>query len=164
MSAYVVDRNHIRYLVAAAAGKMGRVNDLRWVHDGTWHKLSDGEDEKAAQVGQMLWNENIRSVTNRYPDCEGKPANLPGPTDEVFIYDTHKEWNDPLNAVQVLSSCACYSYQSCEHEGWKTSEAAAFIDALERKAIHALPGMEDALWGAPEPTQDHVIRLSSLMK
>jgi len=65
--------------------------------------------------------------------------------------------------VQVLKSIDCLDYQSCEHPGWAASEAKAFIDRLQSAAIHALPGYEAAIWGAPEPAAN-VVSLSSLCR
>lgn len=37
-------------------------------------------------------------------------------------------------------------YQSCEHPGWRESEAARFCDALRSHLIARLPGMDEAPW------------------
>lgn len=97
----------------------------------------------------MLWRENIASVSARYPNESS--ATLPGPCNEDFVIRPSNCRNDfgLINPVQVLKSCDCYNYQSCEHEGWMASEAHAFIQALREAAIDALPGYEQAVWGAP---------------
>jgi hypothetical protein len=45
-----------------------------------------------------------------------------------------------------LKAISCYEYQSCEHPGWRKSEAHAFCEALRDMAIGCLPGYDDAPW------------------
>lgn len=189
MSAYVVDKEHIDYLVRAGltrGGEHGSDNGLRWfdpsVPDGerdyepgammggpTAHETFEAKrreltPETADRVGAMLWSENARSVSYRYNGEEY--GTLPGPSDfdemalasyvfvdparlpiqerRVMVAEGYKfRTNDP---VAVLKACDGYEYQSCEHPGWRTSEACAFLDALRRKMIRALPGYADADW------------------
>jgi len=152
MSAYVVDREHIGYLVEAATSRaiLGHGSHcFRWYHRGQSHELPVGDPERSAEIGQMLWDENVNSVLSRYPDCT--KDKLPGPIGEDFVYGKHEAnpWAT-IDPVQVLCSCHCYRYQACEHPDWKDSEAAAFIDSLIDVACHRLPGYEKAVWGAPK--------------
>jgi len=150
MSAYIVDRNHILYLVAAAASPTIEPHGgFRWFHDGEWHDLRPDGFERGAEVANLLWRENIASVSARYP--KESSATLPGPCNESFVIEPadFPAWFRVFDSVQVIKACDCYEYQSCEHEGWKTSEAHAFISALRSAAWHALPGYEEAEWGAP---------------
>ncbi len=153
MSAYIVDRNHILFLVLAAQSR--RLNphgDFSWHHNNTTHRLSGHAYDRAAEVANMLWMENVKSVAHRYGDAGG----LPGPKDQNYTVRPHHFKRDipieitTFDPVQVLKSIACYSYQTCEHEGWPVSEAHEFCRALKSCAIHALPGFEEANWGAPE--------------
>lgn len=154
MSAYICDREHIRYLVSAAMSRWLNPSPgdrLAWYwgeNNGQSAKLYAGDYKEAARVGQMLWDENVRSVSYRYPD--DKPTELPGPCDDVPLYGDHVAWQGEVRPVQVLKSISCFEYQSCEHPEWKTSEAFAFCRALESAAIYALDGYDDAAWGAPE--------------
>jgi hypothetical protein len=150
MSAYIVDLNHVAYLVQAGTScalGMARVN-LSW----TWNidrkadtndhaKLSPGDLAQAQRVGQMLWDENVKSVRHRY-------GNLLGPCD-CYVYPNHVPMFDDFDPVQVIKACNCYAYQACEHDGWPESEAKAYTDALRAYACASLPGYEDAAWGAP---------------
>jgi len=156
MSAYIVDREHILYLVRAAIS-----HELcAYPHDPAlswaWNvnretgriKRADTNTKGLVDVGNMLWDENRESVSYRYQDSE----NLPGPIGEDYTI-TAKDFHIPLadiDPVQVLKACDCYEYQACEHQGWKDSEAHAFIQALRGRAIGALPGYEEAEWGAPK--------------
>ncbi len=83
MSAFMVDREHIAYLVTAAS-RMGL--------------------QANPEVGQMLWNENRYSVEHRYPDCL-ETGGYPGPIGETFVYDEHHASREPIDPVQVLAGC-----------------------------------------------------------
>lgn len=165
MSAYIVDIAHVRYLLAAALHTAERGDAFRWYHNGTHYELHHGDLERAAVIGQMLWSENVRSVTHRYPDS-ADAGDLPGPVEhgEHAGYGyAHRAWTDPtaFAPAQILKACHCYEYQSCEHDGWEASEAHAFCESLRRSAERMVPGYESAAWGAP-PERTGVVLLSSL--
>ena len=155
MSAYVVDRKHIWYLVNAATHRaitQEHFCTLRWFWNvdrdgGTYEsaELNVADYRRASEVGQMLWDENVKSVRYRYPDCTD---DLPGPIGCDYQYGSHEHhpWHDCPTPVGVLKACDGYEYQACEHPEWETSEAHAFINALRRRAIHALPGYDEAAW------------------
>lgn len=157
MSAYICDRDHIVYLIEAALShEIGRSGGgtFSWYHRGApnsadRHKqLGGGEYERAAEIANMLWMENIKSVSHRYPGESS--ATLPGPIDENFVIEPGDfRVFRRIRPIQVLKACKCYAYQSCEHPEWEQSEAYAFIESLKESAIASLPGYEDAEWGAP---------------
>lgn len=150
MSAYIVDRNHILYLVAAATSPVIEpTGKFSWFYNGQWHDARSDQPERAAEVANLLWRENIASVSARYPNESS--AALPGPGHENFVIvpADFPALFKAIDPVQVIKSCDCYEYQSCGHEGWKASEAHAFISALRSAAWHALPGYDSAEWGAP---------------
>ncbi len=60
-------------------------------------------------------------------------------------------------------SIRCLDYQSCEHPGWEASESHSFLESLKSAAVSALPGMDAAKWGAPDP-QKGVVSLSNLAR
>ncbi len=144
MRAYIVEKHHILYLVAAATspaiaifGKFGG------------HALSAGDPESAADFSNMLWRENIKSISARYPNRSS--GALPGPSEKNFVIEP-ADFPTPFKVfdpVQVIKSCDCFEYHSSVHPGWKTSAAKEFISALRREAWHAFPGYEEAEWGAP---------------
>jgi hypothetical protein len=154
MSAYVVDHDHIRYLVSAAmdARIIGHCSSaMRWRWGGETVRRAElhfGEIEKAAEVGQMLWDENLRSVRARYPNCAAD--DLPGPVDCDYVYGEHRPWFGRMDPVQVLKAIRCYAYQTCETGDYEATEAYAFLNSLEQHCIASLPGYGDAAWGAPE--------------
>lgn len=169
MSAYLVDKNHIVYLVSAAMSR--RLNphsgDFSWYHrqdasNGKRERLSCADFERAAEVGNMLWMENMKSISHRYPGESS--ATLPGPVGGSGVIEA-RDFNVcfEFNPVQVLQSIRCLDYQSCEHPTWEASESHSFLEALKCAAIAVLPGMEDAKWGSPEPRKG-AISLSSLAR
>jgi hypothetical protein len=129
MSAYLADQNHIEYL--ASGIDIGR-NNLR-AYASKW--IEEGEDIDA--LGQMLYDENQRSVNYRYKDSEESPA---------FASMGRRYNYDPL---QMLNSIACYEYQSCEHPEWEQSKAKNYCNHLRSHIIHLMTGGKK--WGAPEP-------------
>jgi hypothetical protein len=127
MSAWIVSKKHIDLLVAAAGGVGMAVDNPH-------------------EVGQMLWHENHVSVNYRYGESRLTPP-----------YKFEAEPNKAIDPVAVIKQIHCLDYQSCEHEGWRTSAACQFLTDLTSKLeaklrlpadkIHALPAYNDAPWG-----------------
>lgn len=145
MSAFVVGREHIRFLVEAGMTVQSwQYNSpLRWRHNDESHTLPAGDPFQGERVGQMLWDACVDSVMARYPS-DGAD-DLPGTTgDYPYKYGRHDFILMPADPLMVLQACRCYAYQSCEHPGWKESEAFAFVKALEgacvSKLIHGVEG------------------------
>jgi hypothetical protein len=113
---------------------------LSWYHNGERRILNN---DNADIVGQMLQDENVRSVSTRYED--DKLTNLPG-TGADWVIPYHFNWIDGLSAVRALKLIDCYDYQSCESEDWKQTEAYAFCDALRQRLIGCLDGYDSADW------------------
>jgi hypothetical protein len=152
MSAYIVDKEHVLYLVEAAMSRRigGGAFYWMWGNPTQSAKLGCTDYERAVEVANMLWRENIKSVGTRY---EGSSATLPGPKGGEFVI-TRADFQGvrwlQFNAVQVIKACDCFNYQSCEHgDEWEASEAKAFIDSLRASAWRELPGYDEAEWGAP---------------
>lgn len=175
MSAYVVDKAHVDYLVRAGLAP-NHYGPLRWLDptvppgerdyepgammggptaSETYEaKRRELNEATADRVGAMLWSENARSVSYRYDD--ESYDTIPGPCDfdelalAGYRYEGGRLSPSPLHPqvdpVAVLKACDGYEYQSCEHPGWESSEAHAFLDALRRRMIHALPGYDEADW------------------
>ena len=159
MSAYVVDKRHIDALVTAALRLPHPGSQMRWLDPGApeetdyqrgevWGSTALASyrtrvrymtRENATAVGRMLLFENMRSVSHRYDE----PLELPD-----YDYTTY---GLTLTPVQILMALSGFEYQACEHPGWENSEAHAFCEALQREAIRALPGYDDA--GTWEITQ-----------
>jgi hypothetical protein len=115
-------------------------------------------------LGQRLVDECMASVLARYPDCDPDAGDLPGPRDAYYMGPyawepylaaeaglparrTPAEVLPPASTVVIAKQIAHYEYQSCEHEGWRDSEARAFCHALGDSLLRSLPGWEQAPWG-----------------
>jgi len=111
MSAWIVSREHIDVLVTA---------------------LEPESQGKGDEIGRMLWRECLTSVAYRYPrDRDGE---RPGPVDFRDADVTTYTWTKRVvPGCWVYKAAACYSYQSCEHPGWESSQAKHLTDHLLRK-------------------------------
>jgi hypothetical protein len=106
MSAYVVDKETIDTLIAGA---------LR-------AKLF-GPDE-ATEKGQMLWRENVISVSFRYNLPMRDATELADYEGDVEAYEFAP--CDPTGEA-IDAAIDCLDYQSCEHDGWEASAAYALL-------------------------------------
>ncbi len=118
MSAWICTLTHCKSIVAWAAK-----NGVYGVN---------GNEQKLAQ---MLHDENVKSVNFRYGEDTAP---------ETVVWDG--KYQD-LRAIEVIKSCKCLDYQSCEHDGWDASDAKAFLDRVINGAIGRLPGYDNAPWG-----------------
>ena len=151
MSAYMIDREHVQFLVSAAE-KLARDSayGLSYYHDGRSVEIVPSDRDQLTKIGQALWDANLKSINTRYPDTVGYPERCPGPCDETFVYAHSKDWPyHEIELVQVFKAIKCLEYQACEYDGWEASEAYAVLQAIKEAAIKALPGYEEAEWGAP---------------
>lgn len=70
----------------------------------------------AEEIGQSLFNENQRSVNDRYRENESAPA---------FQFK-RKEYSD----LDVYGCIKCWQYQTCEYEGHEDAEGWKLTDKL----------------------------------
>lgn len=135
MSAYVVNTEHIDALITAGLHYAHPYGPIRWnfTNPGRPDEL---QPETATATGAMLLAENVRSVDYRYQENGATPA-----------YTFRRLQGHPAPVV-VLKLIDAYEYQACETPDWKDTAAASFCDALRRRMIAALPGYNDAPWGA----------------
>lgn len=102
MSAFVVSKTHIDVIVGAAV-KLGATDPT--------------------SIGAMLWAENFKSVNHRYDEGDPVPEyKYREPPIKVpkSMVDAEKV---EVSAPVVFKAIRCLEYQSCEHDGWKTSDA-----------------------------------------
>lgn len=135
MSAFQLPDTHLG-AIAKWAIQNDRGRDLRayWNGDTRYYNFE--------AICTILAAECFRSVRSRYAS-----GPLPGPIsagEAPVVCDPHMSTYAKLTAVSVLKACASYAYQSCETDDWDTTEAHAIIGAIERNAIHALPGFDAA--------------------
>jgi hypothetical protein len=96
--------------------------------------------ENADAVGQMLWMENLRSITHH--DAPDRPPRT-GLEELVRGYH-YTPTPRTLTIVEAFKALHGYEYQTCEHPEWFASEAYRFCDALARRLSRHLPGYADA--------------------
>lgn len=144
MSAYMVDRDHIDFLVSAMLDTRICRHGFHWYWHESSRSLSGGELVRAAEIGQLLWSENLKSIQYRYGDRDNNDASF-------YVYGEHdfRAWA-VMDPVQIIKAVYCYQYQACEHDGWKDSEAKCITDSLVDYVCQVLPGYDAAKWGPPE--------------
>lgn len=181
MSAYMVDRDMIEYLVdmaqelsTVAPARNHSYGVFSWWNGKEWAKLTRGDVEACTRLGQMLWDENRASIEYRYPDTVGNDADKPGTIDDGacgFKYH-HKptailRGTEAKDMAQLIQSCKCYRYQACEHDEWLCSNAEAFtralMDAARDRLAHLATGGEDPEWGAPPRPSNGPMSLSAML-
>jgi hypothetical protein len=133
MSAYMVSDKQIHVFVAY----MIRNNVDYFVN----HNRVVVSLKNADEVGQILLDENYRSVHHRYQDRTeghfGKAGSYKFKPQPVVLPD----------AITMLKLCNNYGYQACENDDYDQSIAFKIIDAIKEQAIRKLPGYDDAPWG-----------------
>lgn len=170
MSAYVVSKTHIDLMVRAADHYGRREIDgmgFRWWRvdeNGDfagWHELDELAEVAPSRhdpeylvkimpsaAGQILVNENIRSVSGQYPDADPDVGDLPGPCDAYYMGPyVYEDPGRVLTPAEVFKAIDNYDYQSCESDDWRRTEAFAFCESLRRTACRALDGYAAAPWG-----------------
>lgn len=99
------------------------------------------------ELGQLLLDQNVRSVQTRYLDCP--PDDLPGPNDQTRVRAYRFK---PISNVQVaawvISACRCLGYQSCETDDWEQTLAYAVMQAIREDAIQYMT--RGAPWGVTD--------------
>jgi hypothetical protein len=137
MSAWIVSAHHIDAL-AEAATRPNSFGVLRYRYKGRIRECSS-----PTTVGRILLRECVESVRYRYSDDTDET--LPGSSarPETYYYRPPAEFPP----IVLLKAVDCYEYQSCEHPGWRKSEAFAICNALRDRLLVKLPGYDAAPWG-----------------
>lgn len=150
MSAYVVDDHLIDFiltfiesdrqasvLIQSAGDRVYMQDDIKghWHGVTKWHRLS--------QLGQLLIDENYRSVNYRYDDSEAPHRYTFRRHQKAFAARVDRV------ALQVLRALSCYDYQACESPDYRATDASGVIDSIRAHAISKLSGYEETEWGAP---------------
>ena len=149
MSAFVVGKEHINKICTAAL--LARYGKMTYYYNEERHPV---DDETIDSIGQMLLDENVKSVMYRYKDSQ--LTDLPGKTDAEYIIPfKYIVELSSLSGIQIIKLIQCLEYQSCEHPEWKTSEAYAFLEALIRRQFDRIPGYDDAKWEWTEPIENY---------
>lgn len=141
MSAFLVSRNHITALIAAAQKyeltevSMPMIEAGQARHGGETIRIGS-----LSALGETLWLENHKSVKCRYDAFDTDKNPNPPPS-----YTFRRDAKCPP-ALEVLKAIACFEYQTSEHPGWKTSFAFQFCQELRAAVCQGLPGWDAAPW------------------
>ena len=103
MSAWLLSTNHINFLVEGAV----RVGII-------W-------GAEATRTGRMLVRANIKSLNARYGDTRKSLG--------VGTY-CYSQPRNSLTDAELLKAAHCYSYQTCEFDGYERSAAGRFIQKM----------------------------------
>jgi hypothetical protein len=143
MSAFVVDKVHIDAMVWAALAATSYGRPFSWYWNDARNEVTT---ENADEVGQMLIDQCVKSVSHRYSGA--KLTDLPGPCDAYWVVPYH--YKPPVikpELVESLKNIRHYEYQACEDEDWEATTAYAFCLSLTESLIMKLQGYEAAPWG-----------------
>jgi len=127
MSAFIVNNEHIHALVTAA--KQSR--DFRFYYKENLYYVNDLKE--CDFIGQMLLNENYRSVNFRY-------------SEEIKAPNYEFEYSIGFSPIEIIKACHCFNYQSCETDDYYDSLSYKFIKTLIETMIMILPGYNNADW------------------
>lgn len=108
MSAYIVTDNTINAVLGFA----------------DQYDLNQFECEDFSALGQLLVDENYRSVNSRYDEDR---------TPHTFVYSRYT-----VPTVAALQHLACIEYQLCETKGWETTLAFRLCARLRKKMVDRL--------------------------
>lgn len=172
MSAFIVNVDHIDYLVTAV-GKLGADLHMRLrVPDDTTARVMGAVLSPTAvtdsrnlgpmwepefdttTLGRLLLTENIRSVAYRYPeDAPGQwPGPIPNPEPDTYIHRP-VPW-DQITPAGVVMAVKCWRYQSDQIDDHAQSMAWRVMDELYEMAITAMIRTADPNtwnWTRPRP-------------
>ena len=149
MSAFLVEKVHIDLLADVAA------RGPRDARPGEWLMGAGARPEPTA-LGRMLWLENLRSVTYRYPDTAsgGRPGPAGISDGQIAAY----RFTAPpyrLTAVEAIKAVHCLRYQSCECPDYAETPAGKWAAEMLERLSGCVPAYAAAPWewGADEIRQ-----------
>ncbi len=146
MSAFIQSNEHFDVLVSYFASPVRG--------SGLWTKIGEDWDyltpENAYKVAEMLNIENLKSVNHRYN--EGEQISY-----EFTYYDLLDMVYTPAEIAKAIDGL---EYQSCEHDGWDSSEAKATLGRMRKHLLTKMRGYEDAeTWSIDEVKRPTAVRL-----
>ena len=144
MSAYILEKAHIDYMLGYLTHRNNCQGTIFYVpnkeaEDG-WDRFEAilGESQDTSKLGQILVDQNYRSVNARYNENQVPPP---------YTYTRQVgQGPDDFEPLQVLKACDCYDYQACKTDDYHTTQAAWIVDIIRKAAIRDLPDYHDAEW------------------
>jgi len=127
MSAYVVSNNHINAIVRFMEMAKPKIFERAGRH------FIGGIDpaQYGNAIGQLLLNENVRSVNYRYGQ-KGRAAK--------FTYHPMPPAVKPIEALKLINGL---DYQSCERNDWHKSVACLILTTLKIAILEDMAGLND---------------------
>jgi hypothetical protein len=136
MSTYLVTAGHIDALVSYC-----RAESLRFIvpaegtMDGQGATLAATDDEGARAIGQVLFDQNARSLAARYgADDTGAAEGFAAAESYAF----HPFPESSLTPAFIIGAASCFDYQACECDSWNMSLAAWITAGITKRAAYAL--------------------------
>jgi len=135
MSAYIVPKVQIDALVMGAEFfRQQAYGPFKYRFQGERKTL--GVDVSVQEFGQILWNENYKSVNALYDE-----------KDEAPIYQFSRLPGSP-SLAKIAAAVRNYEYQSCEHPDWQKSEAYAICESMRESIVRQVSSGD---WGVDGP-------------
>jgi hypothetical protein len=135
MSVFILSNKHINVLVSALLLKNRGIFNIYDSKDEAYEFISYKDGDK---IGQILLNENYRSINYRYNDTQKPPHKF------KYQFQSEVKYYDYL--VQIFAACDCYDYQSCETDDYKQTLAYSIIDKIRKETIRRLRHYDKAEW------------------
>ena len=149
MSAFLCSSYHVGRLAAYIAAKGGE-----YVRYHAEVSTTGRGADLATEIAQLMARENVASIHGRYPDTVENFTDAPGTVRETHDGDdtyvmwcgeaARVEWRGEHSAPDMIQAADCYSYQSCEHDGWKASQGHALFRFAKDLAVKELMKGQDA--------------------
>ena len=150
MSAYIVSQNTIAYVLdtyhthtARQFGEIQLYTQVETYHLNTFEDTENlaPHEHNYSTLGDIILQENIRSVQARYKDNEG-----------ADLQYHHRQWSacaqGNANIFQALKNIDCIHYQSCETDDYEQSASYHILEALKKLLLCAHPEYVAAKWGS----------------
>lgn len=138
MSAYVVSKAQIDALVTVAIDmRGGHSPDFDFYNGETRVKVTT---VNATEIGQMLVDECVRSVSHLYPSDDVSKGELPGPCDDYYNHPYEYLRTRQFSDAEIRDLVSGYEYQSCEHPEWMGSAAWWFCQRLRDRLLDRIRG------------------------
>lgn len=137
MGAFIVSKDTIDAIVTYAIKGHRRVLTCKALDgSGTVGTRTLKDD----QIGQQLWNENVRAVNHSQRRNDMFPR-------YYFQTNTLRKDKKALRAIDIIKLCHFLEHQSMDSPTWHGSFAEDFLRRTERAAIQDMPEYDKAPWG-----------------
>lgn len=127
MSAFIVSNKHISTIISYAMQEKIYLT----TPNGDPAGVPVTDDATAQMFGHLLMAENVASVAHRYASIT---------PEEKGAADAYRFQRVPGKIAHdaAVMACACLDYQSCEHDGWRSSAARRVLLEIQAHAAYYL--------------------------